>query len=198
MPTSSRSSRALTWLAVSLSPSWPASGEELIPIVTDSEGSSTVIAGSGRGSSASASVSPIVISGIPATEMISPAAASSASTRVERLGDVQLADPDPLDGSLGAAPGDRLAAADAPVAQPTDRDPADVRGGVEIGHVRLERMPGVVLGRGNVLEQQLEQRLQIRRPATPGASEAHPALAFVYTIGNSICDSSASRSRNSS
>ena len=53
----------------------------LIPIVTDSDGSSTVITGSGRGSSADASVSPIVISGIPATEMISPALASSASTR---------------------------------------------------------------------------------------------------------------------
>jgi hypothetical protein len=64
-----------------LSPSCPDSGEVLIPIVTDREGSSTVITGSGRGSSADASVSPIVISGIPATEMISPAAASSASTR---------------------------------------------------------------------------------------------------------------------
>ncbi len=81
LPTSSRSSRALSWLAVSLSPSWPASGEVFIPIVTDSDGSSTVITGSGRGSLASASVSPIVISGIPATEMISPASAEAASTR---------------------------------------------------------------------------------------------------------------------
>ena len=71
----------MTWRAVSLSPSWPASGEVLMPIVIDSDGSSTVITGSGRGSSGSASVSPIVTSGRPATAMISPGPASSASTR---------------------------------------------------------------------------------------------------------------------
>ena len=53
----------------------------LIPTVIESDGSSTVITGSGRGSSGSASVSPIVTSGIPATAMISPGPASSASTR---------------------------------------------------------------------------------------------------------------------
>ena len=52
-----------------------------MPITTDSDGSSTVITGSGRGSSGSASVSPIVTSGSPATAMISPGPASSASTR---------------------------------------------------------------------------------------------------------------------
>ena len=81
LPTSSWSSRARTWRAVILEPSLPASGEVLIPTVTDSEGSSTVITGSGRGSSGSASVSPIVISGMPATAMISPGPACSASTR---------------------------------------------------------------------------------------------------------------------
>ena len=53
----------------------------LTPIVTDSDGSSTVMTGSGRGSSRSASVSPIVTSGMPATAMISPGPASSALTR---------------------------------------------------------------------------------------------------------------------
>ena len=81
LPTSSASSRLSTWRAVSLSPSWPASGAVLMPIVTLREGSSTVITGSGRGSSGSASVSPIVTSGMPATAMISPGPASSASTR---------------------------------------------------------------------------------------------------------------------
>ena len=80
-PTSSCSSRACTWRAVSLLPSFPASGEVLIPIVALSDGSSTVITGSGRGSSGSASVSPIVMSEKPATAMISPGPASSASTR---------------------------------------------------------------------------------------------------------------------
>ncbi len=81
LPTSSASSRSRTWRAVSLLPSWPASGEVLIPTTIESDGSSTVITGSGRGSSGSASVSPIVTSGIPATAMISPGPASSALTR---------------------------------------------------------------------------------------------------------------------
>ena len=52
-----------------------------MPIVTDSDGSSTWITGSGRGSSGSASVSPIVTSERPAIAMISPGPASCASTR---------------------------------------------------------------------------------------------------------------------
>ncbi len=44
-------------------------------------GSSTVITGRGRGSSGSASVSPMVISATPATAAISPGPASAASTR---------------------------------------------------------------------------------------------------------------------
>ena len=81
LPTSSASSRSRTCRAVSFLPSVPASGEVLIPITIESEGSSTVITGSGRGSSGSARVSPIVTSSIPATAMISPGPASSASTR---------------------------------------------------------------------------------------------------------------------
>ncbi len=81
LPTSSWSSRSRIWRAVSLSPSLPASGPTLAPTTIESDGSSTVITGSGRGSSGSASVSPIVTSGIPATAMISPGPASSASTR---------------------------------------------------------------------------------------------------------------------
>ena len=52
-----------------------------MPIVIASEGSSTPITGNGRGSSGSASVSPIVTSGRPATAISSPGPASSASTR---------------------------------------------------------------------------------------------------------------------
>ena len=80
-PTSSWSRRSRICRAVSREPSLPASGEVLIPTVIESEGSSTVITGSGRGSSGSASVSPIVTSGRPATAMISPGPASVASTR---------------------------------------------------------------------------------------------------------------------
>ncbi len=50
-------------------------------MVIEIAGSSTVISGSGRGSSGSASVSPIMISPMPATAMMSPADALAAGTR---------------------------------------------------------------------------------------------------------------------
>ena len=78
---SSRSSRAMSALAVTLSPSVPESGDVLIPRVMARDGSSTVLTGSGRGSSGSAIVSPIVTSARPASATISPGPASSAGTR---------------------------------------------------------------------------------------------------------------------
>ena len=82
LPTSSRSSRSRTSRAVTLVPlTRPAIGEVFAPIVIEMAGSSTVISGSGRGSSGSASVSPMVISGMPATAMMSPGPAESAGTR---------------------------------------------------------------------------------------------------------------------
>ena len=108
LPTSSWSRRARTWRAVSLEPSRPASGEVLMPTVTESDGSSTVMTGSGRGSSGSASVSPIVISAMPGDgdDLARPGLVGLDA--VERLGDVELADLRALDGAVGAAPGDRL------------------------------------------------------------------------------------------
>ena len=120
-----------------------------------------MITGSGRGSSASASVSPIVISGMPATEMISPGAGLVGVDAVERLGDVELGDLDPLDRAVGAAPGDRLAPADRAVADPADGQPADVGRGVEVGHVGLEGVVGVVLGRREALDDQVDQRREV-------------------------------------
>ncbi len=65
--------------AVSLWPfTLPTIGDVFVPIVIEMAGSSTWIAGSGRTSSGSASVSPIVISSMPATAMMSPGPASSA------------------------------------------------------------------------------------------------------------------------
>ena len=82
LPTSSRSSRSFTIRAVTLLPfSRPTSGEVFTPIVIEIAGSSTVISGSGRGSSTSASVSPIMMSLMPATAMMSPADADAAGTR---------------------------------------------------------------------------------------------------------------------
>ncbi len=50
----------------------PTSGEVLVPIVIEMAGSSTWISGSATGFSASARVSPMVISGMPAMATMSP------------------------------------------------------------------------------------------------------------------------------
>ncbi len=81
LPTSSASSRLRTSRAVSFLPLSPASGAVLMPIVIEMLGSSMVMTGSGRGSSGSASVSPMVISGMPAMATMSPGPACSIGTR---------------------------------------------------------------------------------------------------------------------
>ena len=53
-----------------------------MPISIERLGSSTLITGSGRGSSGSVSVSPMCTSSMPAMAMISPGPASSTATRV--------------------------------------------------------------------------------------------------------------------
>ena len=68
-----------------------------MPIVIEIAGSSTVMSGSGTGFSRSASVSPMVISGMPATAMMSPGAGRGAGHPLERLGHQKLGD---LDGLL--------------------------------------------------------------------------------------------------
>lgn len=91
LPISSRSRRSLTWRAVTLRsltaallsaplpvPPRPTSGEVLVPTVIEIAGSSTVMSGSATGFSGSASVSPIMISGMPATAQMSPGPAFSA------------------------------------------------------------------------------------------------------------------------
>ena len=72
----------MTCRAVSFLPLLPASGLVLMPIVIEMLGSSMVMSGSGRGSSGSARVSPMVISGMPAIATMSPGPASSIGTRV--------------------------------------------------------------------------------------------------------------------
>ena len=81
LPTSSASRRFLSNRAVTFVPSVPERGEVLIPMVMPRLGSSTISTGSGRGSSGSEIVSPIVTSESPAIAMISPGPASAASTR---------------------------------------------------------------------------------------------------------------------
>ncbi len=83
LPISSESRRDLTMRAVSLWPlTRPTSGEVLVPMTTEMAGSSTVIVGRATGFSMSARVSPIMISGIPATATMSPATATSPGSRL--------------------------------------------------------------------------------------------------------------------
>ena len=173
LPISSASSLLFTWLAVSLVPSSPASGEVLMPTVIESDGSSTCSTGSGRGSSRSASVSPIVTSGMPGDGDDVARAGLGGLDAVERLGHVELGHLGALDGAVGAAPGDLLPLADRAVADPADREPADVRRRVEVRDERLERVALLVDGRRDRLEQQVEQRPQVvgelvDRRARPG------------------------------
>ena len=56
-----------------------------MPKVIEIDGSSTVIKGSGRGSSGSEIVSPMVISGMPAMATMSPGPADSAGSRSKAL-----------------------------------------------------------------------------------------------------------------
>ena len=83
-----------------------------MPIVIERLGSSTPITGSGRGSSGSASVSPIVTSGMPATAIDLARPGLLGVDAVERLGDVELGHLHALDRAVGAAPGDLLPLAD--------------------------------------------------------------------------------------
>ena len=79
--------------AVSLWPlTLPTIGEVFVPIVIEIAGSSTVDGGSGRTSSGSARVSPIVMSSKPATATMSPGPALLGREAVERLGLQELGD----------------------------------------------------------------------------------------------------------
>ena len=169
LPTSSASRRLLTSRAVSCEPSRPANGDVLIPTVIDRLGSSIVMTGSGRGSSGSASVSPIVISGIPATATISPGPAGVGRDTVERLGGVQLGDARPLDGAVGAAPGDGAPLAQRSRSNAAQGEASDVRRGIEVGDERLQGHRRIERRRRDAFDEKVEQRGQGQPVGEPGA-----------------------------
>ena len=80
---------------------------------------------------------------------------------VERLGDQELGHPCVLDLAVRPAPGDLLALPEDPVADPQQREAADVGRGVEVRDERLQRMVRVVRRCWNRLEQRLEERSQV-------------------------------------
>ena len=133
-----------------------------MPIVIPSAGSSTAITGSGRGSSGSAIVSPIVISGMPGERDDLAGPGLVGGHALEPLGHVQLGRRD----TLATEPSRRHHATCWPCAivalvHAAQREPADVGVGVEVGHARLQRVPLLVLGRRHGSHQQLEQRPQV-------------------------------------
>ena len=81
LPISSRSSRSRTCRDVTYCPSRPATGDVLTPKIIDTVGSSTAIIGTGICRSTSVTVSPMVMSAMPARQTMSPAAALSMSMR---------------------------------------------------------------------------------------------------------------------
>ena len=65
------------------------------------------------------------------------------------------------------------------MADAAEREPAHVGRRVEVRDQRLQRMAFFVGGRGDVLEQQLEERLEVGRQSSAGSGDARPARAFV-------------------
>ena len=97
---------------------------------------------------------------------------------VERLGHIELGHLRPLDRAVGAAPRDLLGTPDRPLKDAAEREPADVRRGIEVRDERLQRVPLVVGRSRDALEDQVEQRLEIlleRRPGRARATRAPPS-----------------------
>ena len=148
--------------AVSLWPlTLPTIGEVFVPIVIEMAGSSTWIAGSGRTSSGSASVSPIVISSMPATATMSPGPALSAGKRSRAL-----VFSSSVTRTFECEPSWRTQATVWPflmraVEDAQQREAAEERRRVEVGDPGLQRGLVVVGRGGDVLEDRLEQRLEV-------------------------------------
>ena len=115
----------------------PANGEVFVPIVIEMAGSSTVISGSATGSSGSASVSPIMISGIPAMAMMSPGTGLRAGLRSSAsvMSSSVILTRSTLPSWRHQA--DLLALRDRPLVDAAQRDAAEERRGVQVGHVGL-------------------------------------------------------------
>ena len=190
LPSTSRSRRALIWREVRNLPSRPASGDVLTPKVMRSVGSSTSRRGSGRGSAGSVIVSPMVTSGMPATATISPGPASAISSRSMPwavVSDVTVPVrvtvrpgstlPSVALGLL-ADDADALAHADRAVPDAADGHAPHVVVGRQVGDQQLERVVGLVGRRRRVLDEQVEQRPQVRARHVE-VSVAVPALALV-------------------
>ena len=103
----------------------------------------------------------MVISGMPATATMSPGPADSPGLRSRPSVTSSSVIFTFFDGAVAPDPGDLLALAQDALLDPQQRQPAEERRGVEVGDVGLQRRALVVLGRGDGLEDGLEQRLEV-------------------------------------
>ena len=109
LPSSSRSSRSVSWRDVTYCPSRPAIGDVLTPKIIETVGSSIAIGGIGTRCSMSVIVSPIVMSSMPARQTMSPAAASWMSMRFSPSKAYSLVTFVSLHRRIELAHGDRIA-----------------------------------------------------------------------------------------
>ena len=98
---------------------------------------------------------------------------------LQPLGHQQLGQLDPGDGAVAATPGHRLApAATVPCAHAAEREPAEVRRGVQVGDLRLHGRPGTCVGAGMWVRIRSSSGLSCRLGA-PCSSVAMPARALL-------------------
>ena len=135
----------------------------LIPIVIESEGSSTVVTGSGRGSIGIGDRLADRHVRKPGDRHDLPRARLLGGDAVEGLGDVELRDAGVLDLAVRPAPRDRGSLAQGAVVDTAEREPADVRRRVEVRDERLQRVIRVVRGRGHGGEQGADERPEVGR-----------------------------------
>ena len=191
LPTSSWSRRCLTRLAVSLSPSVPASGRGVdadrdaeARLVDDGDGQRARVVRVGD------RLADRHVGQAGQRDDVAGACLVGRDA-VERLGDVELGRAGGLDRAVGAAPGDLLALAQVPVHDPQQREAADVRVGVEVRDERLQRMVRVVRRRRDGGEERVEERAEVRLRACRASARLSPRARSRRRSGTR----SASRSR---
>ncbi len=172
-PTSSASSRSRIWLAVSRVPS---STGERARVDPDRDRQARLVDGRDR-------KRPRVVGvgdGLADRHLCEPGQSDDLARpgllrrdAFERLRHVELGRTRVHDRPVGAAPGDRRALAEHAVADPEQREAAQVRARVEIRDERLQRVRRVIARRGDRLEQRVEEGRQVLRKLVrvkPGAT----------------------------
>ena len=165
-------------------PSRPAKGPLFTMKSTEMVGSSTAMPASRSGRSTEVKVLPISMVSNPDSATMSPAAASSTSTRLQPVEGVEPGHPVALEGLLArpapAAPSGSSATWSPTRTLPRSMRPIAIRPRklemVQRGDQHLERPVGIALGLRHVVQDGLEQRLEVgARLVQLGGGGAGPA-----------------------